>query len=287
MPKSPKDEIKIYKIVQKEATVFELFLEKNKDGQPVQERMYVRDASLAQLGLLKPGTITMAQYKRLGSENTFQIAYNQAVHYLGYRKRSVAQVQLFLNEKALFSAETIQRVIDKLLEQRYLDDVDFVRSYIATMLKTSAAGPGKVRQKLIDFGCADTLVQAQLLTLFTHELEVDRLVQLRQKMLKKKYVSRRAFNEKYSQKATDLGYSYERIQANKLTDERDQAFQLDINKINKIIAKTYDRLRKKGERDYVIKQRLAQKLIVKGVRFEQAAQYVAHFYEQLGEKDET
>jgi regulatory protein len=287
MRQSPKDEIKICKIVQKEETVFELFFERNQDGQSSRETMHVDAPTLARLGLLKPGVITAAQYELLLTQNVFQMAYNKAAHYLGYRKRSVAQVERFLTEKGLFSPETIGAVIAKLLEQKYLDDNDFVCAYIATMLQTTLTGPRKIKQKLIECGCAETLVQAQLSMLFTPEQEVKQLCRLREKMLKKRYVSAQAFSEKYNKKALDLGYNYDAIAQQKLPRDEAAGLVLDRKKIVKIIGQTHRRLLKKGHPDYRVKRALVEKLATKGVQFDEAQRYVVDFYEQLGESDET
>ena len=56
-------------------------------------------------------------------------AYQSALHFLGARPRSSAEVQRNLNEKG-FGEDSIAAAIARLLEQHYLDDEEFARYWL-------------------------------------------------------------------------------------------------------------------------------------------------------------
>jgi len=284
--RSPKNEIKIYKIVQKDDIIFEFFLEKYSADEIVRENIYVLADVVAEQGFLKPTTITEEQYYILLEQSTFHEAYRQALKYLGYRKRSVEEIRGFLLKKKVFSSITIQQVIDKLLEQQYLDDTDFAISYIQTARKTTLKGPARLNMELQNLGCADSIIETQLGARFGKDVQEGQLLALFQKMISKKYISQNEMLNKYNQKAVDLGYGYDVINKIKAQCSFEQ-IQVEGAKIDKIIAQSYARLVKKGYSDFELNQRLRHKLQTKGLSSDDATQYLSDFYAELGRKSET
>jgi len=282
----PKNQIKIYKIIQKEETVFEFFLEKIENDKVTTEKLIVSAGVLSTLGLLKPTVITQAQYEMIAHENMAQKAYYQGLNYLSYRKRSVEEVRRYLVKKTSYTTEIIETVITKLLSQNYLNDEVYVTSYIQSALKTSFAGPGKMRQGLKDAGCAAELIETALAVSFPTGTQAAQLARLLAKMNKKKYFSRRMFFDKFNQKAVELGYNYELINQIKAQNTATN-ITVDEVKIQKTLQKTYARLQKKGQDAFKIKQGLQRTLQTKGIDQGAIVEYISDFYNTLGKNDET
>jgi len=59
----------------------------------------------------------------------FEIAYNRALRFLSYRQRSVKEVRDNLAKKQ-FESDVIDQVIQKLLDQKFLNDAEFTRMWI-------------------------------------------------------------------------------------------------------------------------------------------------------------
>ncbi len=81
-------------------------------------------------GWLEPGRIlTPAEIEKLKEEDTYEIAFQKALQFISYRPRSVQETQRRLDKKG-FSEEVIESTIQKLLDKRWLDDLDFSRQWI-------------------------------------------------------------------------------------------------------------------------------------------------------------
>jgi|GEM_PF-3513525 len=274
---------KIVKIVQKDEDVFELFLESAiSDDLPHKESVRVSGQVLSDLGILKPTAITQESYSILLEQKLYYQAYNQALQYLSYRKRSVEEVKQFLDGKEMYTAKTIKQVIQKLLEQQYLNDTDFIKSYISTCIKTTLKGPQKIVGELTKYGCDGNLIHEILTVAYPEEQQLLQLQKVFKKMERKQYFSGQQLLEKYNQKAIDLGYSYELINKTKaMLDISESNIQIDKQKIMKTIAKDYQRLSKKDIAAYQIQQRIKQKLFSKGMKSDMISLYVEEFYESL------
>lgn len=70
--------------------------------------------------------LSIAQIEALGRSDGFQRCFNAAVHYLGYRPRSEAEVRERLHRHG-FGGESVEAVITKLKERGLLDDVSFAQ----------------------------------------------------------------------------------------------------------------------------------------------------------------
>lgn len=263
----------ILKIVQKNEEVFELFLVKKLDGDVTKERIEVLGTVLSALGILKPQPITADIYQVLNEKKQYYLAYTKAIQYLSYRKRSVEEVRQYLLEKEITTAPIVKEVIEKLLEQQYLDDADFVQSYITTALKTTLKGPEKLRQELTKLGCDGELIANTLTAKIEIADEVERLTQIYAKMTKKKYLSQKVLIQKFEQKASTLGYHYTTINISKkqlpITD-----IIIDNHNINRILQKEYQKAQKKELSSSETKFLLKQKLITKQIDYNDAEQYV-------------
>ena len=63
------------------------------------------------------------------NEDTREVAYQRALHFLSFRPRTEKEVRQNLLSKE-FEAELIEEVIDRLKEKRLLDDLQFARAWI-------------------------------------------------------------------------------------------------------------------------------------------------------------
>lgn len=81
-------------------------------------------------GWLEPGRkLSQAEIETLLIKDTYEVAFQKALQFIHYRPRSVEETRRRLNEKG-FSSEVIEATIQKLLEKKWLDDLDFSRQWI-------------------------------------------------------------------------------------------------------------------------------------------------------------
>ena len=81
-------------------------------------------------GWLEPGRkLSQAEIETLLIKDTYEVAFQKALQFIQYRPRSVEETRRRLNEKG-FSSDVIESTIDKLLEKKWLDDLDFAKQWI-------------------------------------------------------------------------------------------------------------------------------------------------------------
>jgi len=79
---------------------------------------------------LKTGRmLSEADIERLQQEDTYEIAFQKALGFINHRPRSVEETRRRLLEKG-FSADVVEVTLQKLIEKRWLDDLDFARQWI-------------------------------------------------------------------------------------------------------------------------------------------------------------
>jgi len=79
---------------------------------------------------LKPGRmLSEADIEHLQQEDTYEIAFQKALAFINHRPRSVEETRRRLLEKG-FSEAVVEVTLEKLLEKRWLDDLDFARQWI-------------------------------------------------------------------------------------------------------------------------------------------------------------
>jgi regulatory protein len=88
-------------------------------------------------------------------------AYEAAVRYLGGRPHTVAEIHRHLRSKK-FEAETIDRAIDRLRAQRYVDDEAFARWWVEQRERFKPRGDRALRTELAQKGVARDVVDLVL-----------------------------------------------------------------------------------------------------------------------------
>ncbi|MCB1025431.1 MAG: RecX family transcriptional regulator [Acidobacteria bacterium] len=130
-------------------------------------------------------------------------AYDRAVRFLGFRPRSQNEVERYLQEKG-YTPEVCVEVVNRLIEQKYLDDAEFVRFWLENREQFKPRGERALRYELRQKGIADSLIDAAVGEVNESDLAwaaVERKLyswkNLPEPELKKKlagFLSRRGFN---------------------------------------------------------------------------------------------
>lgn len=134
---------------------------------------------LIQFHLIKDQVLTPEQAEQIQQSEQKDYAYNQALNYLSYQLRSIAEVKTYLKCQDI-DAPTITEIITKLEKNHYLDDLQYAESFVRTEFKTTLDGPKKIQHKLQQKYIAPALIQ-QALLLYTTEQQVINATKLAQK----------------------------------------------------------------------------------------------------------
>lgn len=139
----------------------------------------VHEDLLIRFNLRKGLELTEEEIKNIQEQEAIYKYYTQAINYLSYRMRSIEEVKRYLKEKEA-TEEEITYIIEKLLNEKLLDDLEFSLAYVRTKINTSINGPAKIRNELIQKGVAESIIE-EALHIFTDELQIEKLVKFIEK----------------------------------------------------------------------------------------------------------
>lgn len=138
----------------------------------------------------------------LADEKT--VAMSKAVKYMGGALKTKKQIRDYLKKKE-FGVPTIEYVIDKMIEYKYLDDEAYARSFMLTY--SSKYGKLKLKSQLKQKGVAETIIE----TLLNEEIEIeDSLEKVAEKYLKNKEINEKNII-KLARFLSSRGYEFDKI----------------------------------------------------------------------------
>lgn len=214
----------------------------------------------------------------LKAEDTFRKAYQRALNYLSYGLRSEKEVRDDLIEKEF--EEYTDEVIEKLKDQRLINDVEYAKAYVRTAANLNRKGPRVIQNDLKKRGI-DELKIEEALPEYKHEDQVDNAVFLAEKQWKKaKKKSQKEAIQKVRQYLIQKGFNtdiinvvIETIDTEKDNDEEYEALVVQGEKAWKRYARKAD--------GYELKQKTKAYLFTKGYPFELINQFIETKEEEL------
>ena len=191
---------------------------------------------------------------KIEEENMSYSAYYYAINSLNSRFKSKYDMEKTLKNKYDID---INPIINKLLEQGYLNDISYTKSRINEDIITTNWGPRKIKSDLLKHGIENDIIDNELI-IFTKDLEIERIDKIVNKLLKSNksrggYVLRtKIFND-----LMNLGYNkeYINIVLNDKNYDNSDIYKKEYDKLLKKYSKKYSG----SELDYKIKQALYQK----------------------------
>lgn len=91
-------------------------------------------------------------------------AYQRALRFLGIRPRSQVEIERYLTEKG-YATEVIEVVVNRLVEQQYLDDEAFARFWLENREQFKPRGERALRFELRQKGIADNVIDKVIVDL--------------------------------------------------------------------------------------------------------------------------
>lgn len=136
----------------------------------------VSEAVLVKYRLAKGQELDQTLINQIQKAEDQAKAYVQALNYLSYQLRSVAELSDHLQELGIDTV-TIEQVIAQLKELNYLNDQEYAQSFVRTAIKTTVDGPQKIKHKLQRKKVAEFEI-IKALKLFTPKLMLDNATKL-------------------------------------------------------------------------------------------------------------
>ena len=189
--------------------------------------------------------------------------YYVALNSIKNRFRSVYELRGILIKKE-YPIDLIDKAISKLLEQGYLNDRSYCKSFINNQMITTNNGPYKIIRELNEKKVDSTIIDEEILV-FSSEEQIPRIKKLIEKGIKSNHnrggvvLKQKIYND-----LKNLGYDISLI--NNIISTYDFGNNLDIAK------KEYDKLYKKYSRKYSgdeLKYKIREKMYLKGLVYEE------------------
>ena len=160
--------------------------------------------------LLYKSEIDQNLLDKINIENNYQLAYNISVKYIMVRLRSINEIIVYLTKKG-YSKDVIDKVIEKLIKNKLLDDEIFTKAYINDKLNFTNVGKYKLISELTTKMKVDNSVVYNVLESYK-EVWNDRIEKLINKYLKsnKKYRGNTLKNKLYIY-LVNLGYDKDKV----------------------------------------------------------------------------
>lgn len=188
--------------------------------------------------------------------------YYVALESIKHRSKSVYDIKQFLLKKE-YPIEMIEKAVNKLIGQGYLNDRSYAKSYINNQIVTTNKGPYKVSRELSEHKIDVNIIDQELVV-----FDIDTQLEKIRKVASRLYKSNRnkggtVLKKKIVNDLINLGYDNHVIL--KVIDEFDFSNNKDIAK------KEYDKLYKRLNRKYEGKEleyKIKEKMYQKGLYYE-------------------
>ncbi|MHA6252689.1 recombination regulator RecX [Oceanobacillus sp. CAU 1775] len=182
------------------------FAEKNSDAYAFS----VDEAILIEFHLRKGLELDDKTIEAINQRDNLYKSYTRAIHYLSYRMRSRKEVYDYLVKKEV-SHEFIEEILERLTNEKLLNDHEFANMFVRTRINTSTKGPKIIANELREKGITQTIIEDVLLQ-FTYEMQFDKVYKLMDKKLKQP--SKHSFRKRIQQLQMSLvqkGYAQDVI----------------------------------------------------------------------------
>ena len=134
------DKMKIIKYEKKGNNTYKIYLENN-------QTINVYEDVILKNNLLYKKEIDISLLEKISNDNQYEDIYNKCIKYISVRIRSIEEIKEYLRKKEI-AQELIDITIDKLLENKLLNDEAFTKAFINDKLNFTTMGPYRIEQEL-------------------------------------------------------------------------------------------------------------------------------------------
>lgn len=203
--------------------------------------------------ILKNKSIDKKLYKEILKENEFFEIYEVSLKYINTKMRLEKELREYLKNK--YNSKDIDKVIIRLKKEGYINDLNYMNSYINDKINLSNDGPYKIKRDLIKKGIDEDKINIEI----DESILIDKLKHIMFKYINlNRNNSLNIIKNKVMNYFGNLGYDREMIE---------EVFNsLNVKGDSTKILKDYEKLKNKYSKKYsdyklefIIKQKLYQK----------------------------
>lgn len=101
--------------------------------------------TLIKYNLLKPRELTEIEFKEIINYNNYYEAFNKALKFISVKQRTSKEIEIKLKD---YSSEIVNNVISKLKELGYLNEQNYITSFINDQINLGTKGPIYIKKEL-------------------------------------------------------------------------------------------------------------------------------------------
>lgn len=170
----------------------------------------VSEDVLIQYALQKEMVIDEPFKQELMAADANSQAYQLALNYLSYQLRTIKEMKTYLRDHEV-DAETIVQVVERLVDQNYLDDAEYARAYVRTSMALHLKGRVVIGNELRQKGIQPNEIE-DALALYDQETVVENGTKLAQQVWKRQSrFAQRVREQKVKQALQQKGFTGDEI----------------------------------------------------------------------------
>lgn len=237
------------------------------------QKLYITEDTIVKYFLSKDKEISEEELKEIQEFAQYSYGKNLALYHLSFKARTTTEVRDYLTKYEIESG-IIDKVVQHLKEDKWLDDRQYARNLIEANLLSGDKGPVLLQQKIQQKGISKSILQ-EILADYDFSEVIDRTAIKLLKKYQGKYPLK-AIETKIIQGLNAKGFTYSqaKIAFQNLEVETDEETINEL--ILKDIEKQYRKYSKKYE-GYELQQRLTQSLARKGYDYTDIKSAISEF----------
>lgn len=175
-----------------------------------EEEFILFENVILKYNLLYKKDIDIELLENIKIDNIKEEVYNVALSYIEVRKRSKLEIYKYLRNRK-YSENDIELAINRLENQKLIDDLSFTKSYINDKLYLTTSGPYKIKNELINLGISEDII-SECISNIDKNIIINKLNRIIEKEIKiNKNLTIYKLKNKIINKCINLGYLYEDI----------------------------------------------------------------------------
>ncbi|WP_288274853.1 recombination regulator RecX [uncultured Streptococcus sp.] len=228
------------------------------------DKLYVTEDTIVHFMLSKNIEIDDETLKKIQKYAQFSYGKNLALYQISFKQRTADEVKKYL-EKHEIEDKYIPEIIENLKKENWINDAQYVETYLSQNLTSGDKGSYVLKQKLLQKGIKASLIDQKIA-----DLDFSSLAEKVAEKLLRKYqnkLSTKTLKYKIIQTMMTKGFSYSEAKDAFDTLEIEKDEEQEFYLLNKELEKQYRKFSKKYE-GYELKQRLTQNLARKGFSYD-------------------
>ncbi len=201
--------------------------------------LILHEELIIKYNLLSKRNIDSKQMELLLKENLFYDAYDVALRLLSVKLRTKKEMQALL-EKKNYDSKIIEKVIDKIVDEGYINDNKYIELYINDRINLTTDGPYKIKNYLLKNDLDIDYID-NYLSKIDDSVWKDRVKHIIDKKIKVNRNSNYIFKNKITSYLNNMGY--DKVLVNEILSK--YSFNDKDN-----LQKEYDKIKRKYSKKY-------------------------------------